>query len=294
MLKGIGLAGARKVGPAEAEGRNPWAGLRELWTLARHHRILLATSLLLIVINRVAALVFPGSTRVLIDEVIAQHKTYLLLPLIGAVLAATATQGITSFVLIQSLSKAAQRLIAELRIKVHAHLSRLPIAYYDENNTGALTARVMNDVEGVRTLFGTGLIEFIGGSLTSIMALLVLLWISPVLTAVALPLLAGLGLALWKSFETLRPIFRERNLISAEVTGRLSESLAGIRVVKAYQAESRENSVFANGVRRLLENAFRTLYFRARPKAASSRSWQSLLLHPASGHDRADGHPSRE
>ena len=138
-------------------------------------------------------------------------------------------------------------------------MSRLPIAYYDENNTGALTARIMNDVEGVRTLFGTGLIKFVGGSLTSIMALLVLLWISPVLTAIALPLLAGLGLAMWKSFETLRPIFRERNLISAEVTGRLSESLAGIRVVKAYQAESRENSVFANGVRRLLENALRTL-----------------------------------
>jgi subfamily B ATP-binding cassette protein MsbA len=174
--------------------------------------------------------------------------------------------------LTQSLSKAAQRLIAELRAKVHAHVIRLPIGYYDANHTGPLVTRIMNDVEGVRTIFGTGLIEFVGGLLTSVIALGVLLRISLVLTAIALPILAGLGFALWKSFEVIRPLFRERTLVTAAVTSRLAESLAGIRVVKAYRAEPREGTVFWNGARRLLDNALRTLNVTSVISLASSLS----------------------
>jgi ABC-type multidrug transport system fused ATPase/permease subunit len=233
--------------------------MREVAILARSHRVLLSISLVLIAVNRVSGLVLPAATKFLIDGVITQHRTQLLLPLVGAVVLAAAIQGCSSFVLTQSLSKAAQRLIGELRVRVRAHVSRLPVAYYDANNTGALVARVMNDVEGVRTILGTGLIEFVGGLLTSLIALVVLLRISPVLSAVAFPLLTGLGYALWKSFEILRPLFRERSQINAAVSGRLAESLAGIRVVKAYRAESREGAVFTGGVQRLVDNALRTL-----------------------------------
>jgi subfamily B ATP-binding cassette protein MsbA len=259
IIKGFGSAGGRKSGAEAARAKSLWAALPELWVLARPHRGLLAISLVLIAISRAAGLALPGSTKFLIDGVIANHRTHLLLPLIGIVVLATAVQGATSFVLTQSLSKAAQRLIAELRAKVHAHVSRLPVSYYDANHTGALVTRVMNDVEGVRTIFGTGLIEFVGGLLTSVIALIVLLHISVVLTAVALPILAGLGFALWKSFESLRPLFRERNLITTTVTSRLAESLAGIRVIKAYRAEPLESAVFANGVQRVLDNALHTL-----------------------------------
>ena len=139
LIKAVGLAEGRKSEAEAAKPRSLWAALPELWPLVKPHRGLLSTSLVLIIVNRVTGLVLPGSTKFLIDGVIQQHRTHLLLPLIGAVVIATAIQGLTSFVLIQSLSKAAQRLIAELRTKVHAHVSRLPIAYYDANNTGALT-----------------------------------------------------------------------------------------------------------------------------------------------------------
>ena len=259
IIKGFGSAGGGKPGAEAARPTSLWAALLELRALARPRRGLLATSLVLIVISRAAGLALPGSTKFLIDGVIANHRTQLLLPLVGVVVLATAVQGISGFVLTQSLSKAAQRLIAELRAKVHAHVIRLPVSYYDANHTGALVTRVMNDVEGVRTIFGTGLIEFVGGLLTSVIALGVLLRISLVLTAIALPVLTGLGFALWKSFEVIRPLFRERTLITTAVTSRLAESLGGIRVIKAYRAEPREGAVFANGVRRLLDNTLRTL-----------------------------------
>ena len=227
-------------------------------------------SLALIAINRAAGLVVPGSTKFLIDGVIGKHLADLLLPLVGAVVVATVVQGVTSFVLTQSLSKTAQRLIAELRTKVHAHVVRLPIAYYDANNTGALTSRVMNDVEGIRIVLGSGLIQFVGGLLTSAIAAVVLFFISPVLTAVALPILAGLGFAIWRSFGVLRPMFRERSVVSAEVSGSLAESLAGIRVVRTYQAEATENAKFARGVQRLLDNAVRTLAVSSAMSLASS------------------------
>jgi len=210
-------------------------------------------------INRVSALVLPYSTRYLIDSVITKHHVQLLRPIVLAVLSATVVQGITSFSLTQLLSKAAQRLIAELREKVQKHISRLPVSFYDANKTGNLVSRIMSDVEGVRNLLGTGLVELAGGLLTSLIALVVLFRISALMTALAFGALVIFAVALNKAFTTIRPIFRERGKINAEVTGRLAESLGGVRVIKGYHAEEREEQVFAKGVGRLLENVMRTL-----------------------------------
>ena len=227
--------------------------------LMRPRKKLLALGCVLMAINRVSGLVLPYSTRYLIDSVIAKHHVELLKPIVFAVLTATVIQGITSFSLTQLLSKAAQRLIAELREKVQRHISRLPVSFYDENKTGNLVSRIMSDVEGVRNLLGTGLVELAGGLLTSLIALVVLFRISALMTALAFGFLACFALALNKAFSTIRPIFRERGKINAEVTGRLAESLGGVRVIKGYHAEEREEAVFSGGVRRLLENVMRTL-----------------------------------
>jgi len=231
----------------------------EVWALVRPRMGLLVGGFFLMVINRVAGLVLPWSPKVLVDEVINKHRSDLLIWLIVGVLAATALQGITSFALTQLLSKAGQRAIAELRRKVQAHIGRLPVAYYDSNKTGALVSRIMTDVEGVRNLIGTGLVEFAGGLLTAAMALVWLFHISRTMTALAFGFLIVFGLAASKAFGTIRPIFRERGKINAEVTGRLTESLGGVRVVKGYHAESREEDVFAGGVKRLLDNVLKTL-----------------------------------
>ena len=222
-------------------------------------RGLLALGFLLMIVNRVSALVLPYSTKFLIDGVIAKHHIELLRRLVLTVLGATVIQGITSFSLTQLLSKAAQRLIAELRRKVQTHISRLPVAFYDSNKTGMLVARIMSDVEGVRNLLGTGLVDFVGGLLTSCIALIVLFRISSLMTVLAFGFLLCFGLTLKKAFGTIRPILRERSKINAEVTGRLTESLGGVRVIKGYHAEEREEAVFAGGVRRLLDNVMRTL-----------------------------------
>src|SRR6267378_1084735 len=230
-----------------------------VWDLMRPRRGLLALGFLLMVINRVSGLVLPYSTKFLIDGVITKHHVQLLRPLVLTVLVATVIQGITSFSLTQLLSKAAQRLIAELRQKVQTHISRLPVSFYDSNKTGTLVSRIMSDVEGVRNLLGTGLVELAGGLLTSCIALVVLFRISALMTALAFTFLLCFALALNKAFGTIRPIFRERGKINAEVTGRLAESLGGVRVIKGYHAEEREEAVFAGGVRRLLDNVMRTL-----------------------------------
>ena len=230
-----------------------------VWELMRPRKKLLALGFMLMAINRVAGLVLPYSTRYLIDSVIAKHRVELLKPIVLAVLTATVIQGITSFSLTQLLSKAAQRLITELREKVQKHISRLPVSFYDANKTGNLVSRIMTDVEGVRNLLGTGLVELAGGLLTSLIALVVLFRISALMTLLAFGFLLCFALALNKAFRTIRPIFRERGKINAEVTGRLAESLGGVRVIKGYHAEEREEAVFAGGVRRLLENVMRTL-----------------------------------
>ncbi|MBV9144323.1 MAG: ABC transporter ATP-binding protein, partial [Acidobacteria bacterium] len=204
-------------------------------------------------------LVLPASTKFLVDDVIVKRHVGRLREIVLAVIAATIIQGVTSFSLTQLLSKAAQRLIAEMRRQVQEHVGRLPIAYYDATKTGTMVARIMSDVEGVRNLIGTGLIDFLGGVLTAVLAFAVLIRISVTMTSVAFVCILVFSLALRKAFRTIRPIFRERSKINAEVSGRLTESLGGVRVIKGYHAEDREHEVFSSGVQRLLNNVLRTL-----------------------------------
>jgi subfamily B ATP-binding cassette protein MsbA len=230
-----------------------------LWAMMKPRRGLLALGFFLMAINRVSGLVLPYSSKFLIDGVVIKHHVNLLRPIVLAVLTATIIQGITSYALTQLLSKAAQRLIAELRQQVQRHISRLPVSFYDANKTGTLVARIMTDVEGVRNLLGTGLVEVAGGLLTSAIAMVVLFRISALMTVLAFSFIVLFAALLNRALATIRPIFRERSKINAEVTGRLTESLGGVRVVKGYHAEEREESVFTNGVMRLLENVMRTL-----------------------------------
>ncbi len=245
--------------PSSGPPVSVFKALPEVWSLIRPRRRLLALGFFLMVINRVTGLVLPASTKFLVDDVIGKHRASLLMPIVAAVLLSTLVQGITSFALTQTLSKAAQRLIAELRSRVQEHVGRLPLQYFDSTKVGTLVSRIMTDVEGVRNLIGTGLIDFVGGLLTAAIAFVVLVRISPVMTAIAFGFLLVFGVALRKAFQTIRPIFRERGKINAEVTGRLTESLGGVRVVKGYHAEAREHEVFNAGLDRLLQNVFRTL-----------------------------------
>lgn len=227
--------------------------------MVRPRRGTLALGFVLILINRVSGFVLPTSTRYLIDDVINRHQGSLLVPLTLAVVGATAVQGVTTYALTQLLSIAGQRLIAELRAKVQAHIGRLPVTYFDANKTGQLVSRIMADVEGMRNLVGTGVIEFFGGLLTAAIALVLLVRISPLMTGLSLAIVLAFGFVLSKAFKTVRPIFRERGRINAAVTGRLTESLGGVRVIKGYHAEAREAAVFAEGVGRLLANVMRSL-----------------------------------
>ncbi|HEX2714901.1 MAG TPA: ABC transporter transmembrane domain-containing protein, partial [Candidatus Acidoferrales bacterium] len=236
-----------------------WKALPDVWALIKPRRGILALGFVLMVINRVSGLILPASTKYLVDDVIGMRQIHLLTPIVLVVTAATVLQGLTSFTLTQLLSKSAQRMIAELRCKVQAHIGRLPVAFYDANKTGMLVSRIMSDVEGVRNLIGTGLIEFAGGLMTAALALVVLLRISVSMTAVAFAVLLVFGVGLNKAFKKIRPIFRARPKINAEVTGRLTESLGGVRVVKGYHAEEREEKTFAAGVQRLLDNVLKTL-----------------------------------
>ena len=236
-----------------------WQSLPEIWALLRPRRGMLLLGLVLVAINRVAGLVLPGSSKYLFDNVIDRHQINLLVPIVLAVIGATLLQGITSFTLTQLLSKSAQRMITDMRKQVQAHIGRLPVAYYDANKTGVLVSRIMSDVEGIRNLIGTGLVEFVGGLLTAVLALIILLRTSTLMTLVAFGVLVIFALFLNKAFAAIRPIFRARPKINAEVTGRLTESLGGVRVVKGYHAEDREERVFAGGVQRLLDNVLKTL-----------------------------------
>jgi ABC-type multidrug transport system fused ATPase/permease subunit len=251
-----GVEAARDQTPVSEKLR---AILPDIWELLKPRRWQLALGLLLIAVSRAAGLVLPASTKYLIDDVIGKRRLELLGPLAAVVLAATALQGATSYALTQLISKSAQRLIADLRRKVQAHIGRLPLAYYDANKAGALVSRIMSDVEGVRNLVGTGLVELLGGFVTALIALVALLHISPALTGMAIAIVGVFMLFLKRAFGTIRPIFRERGRLNAEVTGRLTESLGGIRVVKGYHAEAREAAVFSSGVQKLLENVIRSL-----------------------------------
>jgi len=246
--------------PAKDEKRkNAWKNLPDVWVLMKPRRGLLALGFVLMAINRLSGLVLPASTKYLVDNVISKRQIQLLTPIVLGVLTATVVQGLTSFTLTQLLSKSAQKMIAELRRQVQAHIGRLPVSFYDANKTGALVSRIMSDVEGVRNLIGTGLVEFVGGLMTAVIALVYLIHTSVTMTGVAFGILLVFGYGINKAFATIRPIFRARPKINAEVTGRLTESLSGVRVVKGYHAEEREEGVFARGVQRLLNNVLKTL-----------------------------------
>lgn len=230
-----------------------------VWRLMRPRRWIMLLGLLLVGINRLSGLVLPISTKPFIDQVLRQHHTDKLLPLVEVVVGAAILQAITSFCLTQLLSKAAQRMIAELRVEVQRHVGMLSVAFYDSNQTGMLISRIMNDVEGVRNLIGTGLVEFVGGLVAAAMVFAYLMYRSRSMTLIVLVIIIAFVLVLRKAFRYIRPIFRERSKITAEVTGRLNESLGGVRVVKGYRAEERESGIFAGGVQRLLDNIMSTI-----------------------------------
>ncbi|MGD0096196.1 MAG: ABC transporter ATP-binding protein [Terracidiphilus sp.] len=222
---------------------------------------LLIAGMGLMIVNRVALLVMPYISKPLMDKVLNQNHPHpeLLPGIIAVVFTAMVVQAITSFALTQLLSKAGQRLIAEMRRQVQRHVGLLSVSYYDENRTGTLVARIMTDVEGVRNLVGTGLVEFVGGLFTAILAFVYLLHLSASVTLTAFAVMGAFVFVLQYAFRVIRPIFRERGKINAEVTGRLTESLGGVRVIKGYHAEDREAGVFAEGVGRLLDNVMKSL-----------------------------------
>jgi ABC-type multidrug transport system fused ATPase/permease subunit len=237
----------------------PWKMLPHVWALVKPRRGVLILGLLLMGINRVCGLILPATPKYLLDDVVQKRHVGLLVPLVLALAGATLIQALTSYSLTQLLSKSSQRMITELRIKVQAHVGRLPVAYYDANKTGVLVSRIMSDVEGIRNLIGTGLIDFAGGIITAILASIYLLRVSVEMTAAAAFFLAIFAISLRGAFKKIRPIYRARPKINAEVTGRLTESLGGVRVVKGYHAEEREETVFQHGVQRLLDNVLQTL-----------------------------------
>jgi ABC-type multidrug transport system fused ATPase/permease subunit len=256
----LGPSGSEAVGQSKLKSKlATWKLLPDVWALIKPRGGILALGFLLMLVNRLAGLVAPGSLKYLFDNVIGRHEAWLLEPLVGAVLGATIIQGLTSYTLTQLLSKSSQRMITELRVKVQAHIGRLPVAYYDANKTGVLVSRIMSDVEGIRNLIGTGLIDFVGGTMTAVFALVYLLHVSVSMTAAAFVAVLAFGFGLSQALKKIRPMYRARPKINAEVTGRLTESLGGVRVVKGYRAEEREEKVFQAGVQRLLDNVLQTL-----------------------------------
>jgi subfamily B ATP-binding cassette protein MsbA len=233
-----------------------WRDARELiWA----HRYRLALGMFLMIVNRLAGLVLPSSSKYVIDEVVIKHRSQMLIPLAMAAGAATLIQALSSFSLSQVLGVAAQRAITDMRKSVQEHVERLPIRYFDSTQTGVLISRIMTDAEGIRNLVGTGLVQLLGSLVTAAIGLAVLFYLNWRLTAVTLLALAAFGGVMAFAFNKLRPLFRERGKINAEVTGRLTESLGGIRIVKAYAAEKREALVFARGAHRLFRNVARSM-----------------------------------
>jgi ABC-type multidrug transport system fused ATPase/permease subunit len=233
-----------------------WAEARALiWK----HRRSLSFGLALMLVNRLAGLVLPASSKYLIDDVVGRQQLQLLVPLALAVGGATVFQAITSFALSQIVSIAAQRAISDMRIEMQRHVLRLPVSFFDSTKSGVLISRVMTDAEGIRNLVGTGLVQLTGGLLTAVIALSVLFYLNWRLTASTIFVLLAFGGMMAVAFQRLRPLFRKRNEINAEVTGRLGEALGGIRTVKVYTAEAREERIFADGIERLFRNVASTI-----------------------------------
>jgi len=231
---------------------------------------ILGVGLGLIFLNKVCALVLPGAPKVILDDVVGKGEEALLWKVLGVVGAAVLVQAATSFGLTRLLSVEAQRLIAQLRARMQAHVIHLPVSYFDRTKSGALVSRIMSDVEGVRNLVGTGLVQLVGGILLGSGALVLLIRISPLLTLVAVVPLVLFSLIAIKAFAYIRPIFRERRAIRAEVTGRLTEALGGVRVIKGFHAEERERGIFEQGVQRIFDNVKRTLNSQALVSSAAT------------------------
>jgi subfamily B ATP-binding cassette protein MsbA len=268
-IKGLGSA-ERSRGARPAPGSTPGStsaakkkisrgAIEEARALIWHHRRRLSVGLALMVVNRLAGLVLPTTSKYLMDNVVQQHQWDLLPRLAMAAAGATLVESVTSFSLSQVLGVAAQRAITEMRKDVEAHVMRLPVRYFDQTKTGVLISRIMTDAEGIRNLVGTGLVQLTGSILTAFLALGVLIYLNWRLTAVTIVVLGTFGGGMAMAFKRLRPLFRERGQINAEVTGRLAESLGGVRIVKAYTAEKREELVFAKGAHRLFRNVAQSL-----------------------------------
>jgi subfamily B ATP-binding cassette protein MsbA len=238
---------------------SPSAAWREARALVWAHRRRLGLGLVLMLVSRLAGLVLPASSKWLIDEVIGKQRTELLLPIALASGAATLVQAVTSFALSQILGVAAQRAITDMRKRVQAQVMRLPVRYFDSTQTGVLVSRIMSDAEGIRNLVGTGLVQLAGGLVTAVMGLGILFWLNWRLTTITILVLGAFAGGMAYAFRTLRPLFRERGKINAEVTGRLTEALGGIRIVKSYTAEKREEIVFTKGAHRLFRNVAKSM-----------------------------------
>ena len=235
------------------------AAWREARELVWMHRRRLALGLSLMLISRFAGMVLPFAPQWLIDEVIGNQRVDLLTPIALAVVGATAVQAVTSFALSQILGVAAQRAITDMRKRVQAHVMRLPVRYFDSTQTGVLISRIMSDAEGIRNLVGSGLVQLVGGFVSAALGLGFLMWLNWHLTVITIVVLGVFGGGMSYAFRTLRPLFRERGKINAEVTGRLTEALGGIRVVKSYTAEKREEIVFTKGAHRLFRNVAKSM-----------------------------------
>lgn len=235
--------------------RGAWPLLKEL---LRPRRRLLALGVVLVVFNRAFGLVLPASAKILVDNILTKHQVELLVPMVLSVLGATVLQGITTYALTQLLAKEGARLVAELRRRVQDHVVRLPVTYFDSTKTATLALRIMWDVEGVRNLVGTGMVDLIGGLLTATFSMIILMRMSVVLTLTALVFIAIFGVFMHGALKHIGPIIRRQNEIVGVVMGRLVESIAGVRVVKGYNAEAKEAQVFSGGVQRLLDNLMRS------------------------------------
>jgi subfamily B ATP-binding cassette protein MsbA len=245
---------------SETKKKVTWSAVwRESRDLLWARRGRLGFGVLLLVISRLAGMVLPAMTKVIIDDVIGGERADLLLWIALVAGTAIVIQAVTSFFLTVLLGVAGQRSITDLRLRVQEHIARLPVQYFEDNKSGELISRVMHDAEGIRNLVGTGFVQLVGGLFTASVAFCILLWLNWRLTLMTLVLIGVFGVVLVIGFSRIRPIFRQRNKIYAEVTGRLAESLSGVRVVKAYTAEKREERIFAQGVHRLLRNIVRSM-----------------------------------
>ena len=222
-------------------------------------KYLVLLGLFLIIISRLSGLVLPGASKYLIDDVIVNKDMDMLFTLLWIVGLSIIVQAVTSFLLTRLLSVEAQYLISKLRVRVQRKILSLPVSYFDNTKTGVLVSRIMTDVEGVRNLIGTGLVQLFGGTLTAIISLFLLINISPMMTLYVIAPIIVFGIVALKAFGYIRPIFRKRGEINADVTGRLTETLSGVRVIKGFNAEEQENRAFESGVDRIFQNVKKSL-----------------------------------